>query len=117
MPAPARRARSAARSSASSASGASSRSARPAVVSSTWRLVRTNRSVPRLRSSLWIWLLSDGGDVQARGGPAEMELLRDGHEVAEQARLEIDSRSLTLCRSTCAVMHLLWLHVQPTRAV
>jgi len=30
------------------------------VVSSTWRLVRTNRSVPRVRSSLWIWLLSDG---------------------------------------------------------
>jgi len=31
------------------------------------------------------------GDVQARGGPAEMELLGDGQEVAQQARLEIDS--------------------------
>jgi hypothetical protein len=40
------------------------------------------------------------GDVQARGGPAEMELLRDGQEVAEQARLEIDSPRLTLARNT-----------------
>jgi hypothetical protein len=36
------------------------------------------------------------GDVEARGGPAEMELLRDGQEIAEQARLEIDSPSLML---------------------
>jgi hypothetical protein len=31
------------------------------------------------------------GDIDARGGPAEMELLGDGQEVAQQARLEIDS--------------------------
>jgi len=40
------------------------------------------------------------GDVQARGGPTEMELLGDGQEVAEQARLEIDSPRLTLARGT-----------------
>jgi len=40
------------------------------------------------------------GDVQARGGPTEMELLGDGQEVAEQARLEIDSPRLTLARNT-----------------
>jgi hypothetical protein len=27
------------------------------------------------------------GDVEARGGAAEMELLRDGEEVAQQTRL------------------------------
>jgi hypothetical protein len=36
------------------------------MVSSTWRLVRTNRSVPRVRSSLWIWLLSDGWEMYRR---------------------------------------------------
>jgi len=40
------------------------------------------------------------GDVEARGSPAEMELLRDGQEVAQQARLEIDSPRLTLTRET-----------------
>jgi hypothetical protein len=36
------------------------------------------------------------GYVEARGGPAEMEFLRDGEEVAEQTRLEIDSPRLTV---------------------
>jgi len=40
------------------------------------------------------------GDVEACGGPAEVELLRNGQEVAEQARLEIDSRRLTLASIT-----------------
>jgi len=40
------------------------------------------------------------GDVEACGGPAEVELLRNGQEVAEQARLEIDSRRLTLAPIT-----------------
>jgi hypothetical protein len=40
------------------------------------------------------------GDVQARRRPAEMELLCDGQEVAEQARLEIDSPRLTVARNT-----------------
>jgi predicted ester cyclase len=40
------------------------------------------------------------GDVEARGGAAEVELLRNGQEVAEQARLEIDSPRLTLARNT-----------------
>jgi hypothetical protein len=38
------------------------------------------------------------GDVEARGGAAEMELLRDGQEVAQQARLEIHSPRLSLAR-------------------
>jgi len=62
-PAPARLVRSAARSSAARASGASSMSALPAAVSLTSRLVRTNSSVPRVRSSLRIWLLSDGWEM------------------------------------------------------
>ena len=40
------------------------------------------------------------GDVQARGGPAEMELVRDGQEVTEEARLEIDSNRLSLAWET-----------------
>ena len=40
------------------------------------------------------------GDVQARGGAAEVQLLRDGQEVAKQARLEIDSPRLTVARNT-----------------
>jgi hypothetical protein len=40
------------------------------------------------------------GDVEARGCTAEMELLRDGQEVAQQAWLEIDSPRLTLTRLT-----------------
>ena len=48
--------------------------------------------MPRVRSSLRIWLLSDWlGDVEARSGTSEVELLGDGEEVANQARLEIDS--------------------------
>ena len=35
----------------------------PAAVSLTSRLVRTNSCVPRVRSSLWIWLLSDGWEM------------------------------------------------------
>jgi hypothetical protein len=35
-------------------------------------------------------------DVQARGGAAEMEFLSDGQEVAERARLEIKSRTLSI---------------------
>lgn len=31
------------------------------------------------------------GDVEARGGAAEVELLSDGQEVAQEARFEIDS--------------------------
>jgi hypothetical protein len=38
------------------------------------------------------------GDVEARGGPAEVELLSDGEEVAEQARFEIDSERLSIMR-------------------
>jgi predicted ester cyclase len=40
------------------------------------------------------------GDVQARGGAAEVELLRDGEEVAQQARLEIDRARLSPGRDT-----------------
>jgi hypothetical protein len=36
------------------------------------------------------------GDVQPRGGTAEVELLGDGQEVANQARLKIDSPSLSI---------------------
>jgi hypothetical protein len=39
------------------------------------------------------------GDVQARGGSAEVKLLRDGEEVAKQAWLEIDAGRLSIgCR-------------------
>jgi hypothetical protein len=38
------------------------------------------------------------GDVEARGGPAEVELFSDGYEIAKQARLEIDSERLSLVR-------------------
>jgi hypothetical protein len=40
------------------------------------------------------------GDVEARRGPAEMELLRNGQEVAQQARLEVDRARLSLARDT-----------------
>ena len=40
------------------------------------------------------------GDVEARGGPAEMELLRNGQEVAKQTRLNVDRASLSLVRDT-----------------
>jgi hypothetical protein len=40
------------------------------------------------------------GDVEARGGAAEVELFRDSQEVAEQARLEVDRASLSLTRAT-----------------
>jgi predicted ester cyclase len=40
------------------------------------------------------------GDVEARGGAAEVELLSDGQEVAKQARFEIDSGRLSLARGT-----------------
>jgi hypothetical protein len=40
------------------------------------------------------------GDIEARGCPAEVELLRDGQEVAQQARLEVDSPRLTIARDT-----------------
>jgi len=36
------------------------------------------------------------GDVEPRGGTAEVELLGDGQEVANQARLKIDSPSLSI---------------------
>jgi hypothetical protein len=36
------------------------------------------------------------GDVEARGGAAEVELLGNGQEVAQQARLEIDRARLSL---------------------
>jgi hypothetical protein len=36
------------------------------------------------------------GDVEARGGAAEVELLRNGQEVAQQARFEIDRARLSL---------------------
>jgi hypothetical protein len=39
-------------------------------------------------------------DVQARGGAAEVEFLRDGKEIAKKARLEIDSTRLSLGRAT-----------------
>jgi hypothetical protein len=35
-------------------------------------------------------------DVQARGRAAEVELLGDGEEVAQQARLEVDRRRLSV---------------------
>jgi hypothetical protein len=40
------------------------------------------------------------GDVEARGSSAEVELFRDGQEVAQQARLEVDSPRLTIRRDT-----------------
>jgi hypothetical protein len=40
------------------------------------------------------------GDVEARGGAAEVQLLRDGQEVAQQARLEVDRARLSLARVT-----------------
>jgi len=71
--------RSTARSSAASASGASSRSACPAAVSLTSRLVRRNCSVPRVTLELLDLVAQRRlGDVEARGGSAEVELLRDG---------------------------------------
>jgi len=36
------------------------------------------------------------GDVEARGRPAEVELLSDGQEVAKQARLKIDRPRLSI---------------------
>src|SRR5690349_11127025 len=39
-------------------------------------------------------------DVKARGSTAEMELLRDGQEIAEQARLEVDRARLSLAWET-----------------
>ena len=36
------------------------------------------------------------GDVEARGGTAEVQLLSDGQEVAKQTRLEINSPSLSI---------------------
>jgi hypothetical protein len=38
-------------------------------------------------------------DVEARGGAAEVEFLRDGKEIAKKARLEIDSARLSLGRA------------------
>jgi hypothetical protein len=38
------------------------------------------------------------GDIEARGGAAEVELLSDGEEVAEQARFEIDNERLSIMR-------------------
>jgi hypothetical protein len=35
-------------------------------------------------------------DVEARGGAAEVEFLRDGKEIAKKARFEIDSARLSL---------------------
>jgi len=40
------------------------------------------------------------GDVEARGGAAEVKLLCDGQEVAEQARLEVDRARLSLAWET-----------------
>ena len=40
------------------------------------------------------------GDIEARGGTAEVELLSDGQEVAKQTRLEIDSPSLSIASET-----------------
>ena len=40
------------------------------------------------------------GDVEARGGTAEVELLSDGQEVAKRARFEIDRGRLSLARET-----------------
>jgi len=40
------------------------------------------------------------GDVEARGGAAEVQILRDGEEVAQQARLEVDRARLSLARIT-----------------
>jgi hypothetical protein len=40
------------------------------------------------------------GYVEARGGAAEVELFRDGQEIAQQARLEVDRASLSLARDT-----------------
>ena len=40
------------------------------------------------------------GDVETRGGPAEMKLLRNGQEVAKQTRLDVDRASLSLARDT-----------------
>jgi len=42
------------------------------------------------------------GDIQPRRGSAEMELLRDGQEVAKQAWLEIDSPRLSIALSPAA---------------
>jgi len=52
---------------------------------STWRLSRTNRSAPRVRSSLSTWLLSDGWEIVARGGAPETELFREGDETVKHA--------------------------------
>jgi predicted ester cyclase len=40
------------------------------------------------------------GDVKARGSPAEVELLRNGQEIAEQARVEVDRARLSLAWET-----------------
>ena len=40
------------------------------------------------------------GDVEACGGAAEVELLGDGEEVAQQTRLEIDRARLSPARDT-----------------
>jgi hypothetical protein len=40
------------------------------------------------------------GDVEARGSTAEVELLRNGQEVAQNPRLKIDSSTLSLTRAT-----------------
>jgi len=40
------------------------------------------------------------GDVEARGCAAEVQLLGDGQEVAQQPRLEINSRKLSPARGT-----------------
>ena len=57
-------------------------------MSRTCRLVRSSRRTPSCCSSDWICWLSPGCvDVQSRRGPAEVQLLGDGDEIADQAEL------------------------------
>ena len=87
-PRPASAASANAASTAASAPAPSASSLRPASVSSTRRVVRTNRSTPELGLELADRLTQRrGGHVQPIGRAREAQLLRDRHEVPQMAQL------------------------------